>query len=328
MHSLVGPRRWIIPLFERSAPFLQFGFLPLEHFLAGRAGTAELEENPPLFIIGPPRSGTTLLYCVLTSYYRLAYISNFSEHYFRTPVVGAMLERLLEVPAGKSGYHFEYGYISGPGAPHEAGRFWAEIFPASGKGYVARGTTPAARLQQLRAATAGITRIYKAPVITKSVNNSLRISPIMEALPEARFIVCHRDMTENAISILKARKARNALQTVPDAWWSAEPVETAQLKGKSLAYQAAAQVFYIHRQIAADRARFGTERFVEVNYESFCADVGGVLRQINAFMAAAGCQLSVAGEVPGTFPVHHDKTVSTDERREIAATLHTLHRLT
>jgi len=303
---------------------MQFGMLPLESYLTGFDDEAKLEGAPPLFIIGPPRSGTTLLYQVLTTYYRLAYISNFSEKFYRAPVSGVLLERLLSVPAGKPGYRFEYGYIPGPGAPHEAARFWKEIFPDSAKRYVARGMTPAAKLQRLRHSIIGLTRACKAPVVMKSVNNSLRIAPILEALPEARFIVCHRDMKKNAISILKARKARISQQGVQEAWWSAEPVEVEQLKGKSLAHQAAAQVFYIHRQIAEDRASLGEERFIDVNYERFCADVGGTLQKIGTFLAAAGCQLSIVGEVPDTFHVHSDTSASSDEIDEIVATLRTL----
>ena len=39
-------------------------------------------EKPPIFIIGPPRSGSTLLYQVLTSYFDLSYFKNLHSKYY------------------------------------------------------------------------------------------------------------------------------------------------------------------------------------------------------------------------------------------------------
>ena len=54
--------------------------------------TEEKLEYPPIFIIGAPRSGSTLLYQVLTDYFEVGYISNLHAHFFGSP---ACLERLL-----------------------------------------------------------------------------------------------------------------------------------------------------------------------------------------------------------------------------------------
>ena len=58
------------------------------------------------------------------------------------------------------------------------------------------------------------------PLVFKNLYCSLRLEPIAHALPEALFVVMHRDQIENARSILAGRMRRSGDYA---AWWSAEP---------------------------------------------------------------------------------------------------------
>ncbi|NIU01843.1 MAG: hypothetical protein GWN01_13315, partial [Nitrosopumilaceae archaeon] len=41
---------------------------------------------PPVFILGPPRSGTTLLYQLMTCSFNFAYIPNIANKFYRCPI--------------------------------------------------------------------------------------------------------------------------------------------------------------------------------------------------------------------------------------------------
>ena len=43
------------------------------------------------FVLGPPRSGTTLLYELLLTRFRFAYFSNLAHRFYRTPVAASRL---------------------------------------------------------------------------------------------------------------------------------------------------------------------------------------------------------------------------------------------
>jgi len=61
----------------------------------------ELPENtlPPIFIVGAPRSGTTLLTQVLISSFELGYIDNISSKFWTNPLMGVIISNAIE-PSG------------------------------------------------------------------------------------------------------------------------------------------------------------------------------------------------------------------------------------
>ena len=82
----------------------------------------------PVFIIGPPRSGSTLFYQLLLSHFQLCYISNIVSGF---PKYMLRISRLF--PSLASGYRLGlkkdyYGFLPGIKAPSEAGKIFDKWF--------------------------------------------------------------------------------------------------------------------------------------------------------------------------------------------------------
>lgn len=88
--------------------------------------------DPIFFVVGPPRSGTTVLTQVLAYALKAAYITNINARFWLAPVTGALLsiEILGGDPAGNLGYQFfesRRGRTFGGGGIHEFGYFWKAL---------------------------------------------------------------------------------------------------------------------------------------------------------------------------------------------------------
>lgn len=254
---------------------------------------------PVVFVVGAPRSGTTLLYQALLQRFRFVYFSNLGAAFYRAPTFAQALERLPPFSSG-AGTAFEsrFGRTRGWRGPHEAARFWYRWFPSGEDVYVAPGATPRETLDGLRREVAGMIRVGGAPALFKNTFNSMRIAPLCEAFPEASFLVCSRDIVDVATSILRARVAETGRK---DGWWSVPPREFPRIRHHPYWRQVVEQAHFVCNQIAADRERFGEERFLEVRYEALCDAPRDQLDRVGGFLAARGVAPCASGELPERF---------------------------
>ncbi|MBD3418449.1 hypothetical protein GF412_05730 [Candidatus Micrarchaeota archaeon] len=277
---------------------------------------ADVNSHPPMFIIGPPRSGTTLLYQVLVNRYKLAYFSNFSANFPQTPIAALWIENTL-FPKGntKNAYTSKYGITKGWQGPHECGEFWYRWFPRGKYVYVAPGETSKVHLNELARNVTGMSKVTQSSVIFKNVYNSMRIAPIVEALPQASFLVCRRNLVDTAQSILSSREdTRDEI-----SWWSLPPKEIDVIKTHPYWEQVVEQVYYTYQQIMEDRIRFGRDRFLSIKYETLCRDTYSVLDKVEAFLISRGVKLEAYKDVPREFQMSTGQKVSDQDYQRIVA---------
>jgi LPS sulfotransferase NodH len=297
---------------------LSVALLPLERSISRKFGEIGINKYPPVFIIGAPRSGTTLLYKVLIEKLNLSYMSNLSAHFYPIPIVSTWLFKKLTNISYKREYEFEYGFIPGLASPSEFGEFWYQWFPRGKSVYVAPLQTPEHHLKQLRQAIGGFSYINRASVIFKNVYHSMRTAPICEAMHNARFIVCKRDYIETALSILNARK-----KITPDhrKWWSLPPKEIDSLVKLDYAEQIAGQIYYTYQQIDTDMNCYGKEKFLEIKYEEFCQDTHGTIKIIKYFLEKNGFRIEDKGDIPKYFRERKTKNLRKEDREKISSAI-------
>lgn len=270
---------------------------------------------PPVFIIGPPRAGTTLLYQLLVANYHFAYFSNLTARLFRAPVIALWLEeKLLPEYNSDAGYSSTYGQIQGIRAPHEAGEFWYRWFPRGDHVYVPPAVTDAAALRQLRCEVAGMSQVTQKPALFKNTYNSMRIAPISEALPEGCFLIMWRDPVDIAQSILSARV--DVLGN-KEEWWALPPKEIDEIRQHPYWEQVVEQVYYVYRQIEDDSRRFGTDRFYTMDYKRLCEETPDALSGVEGFLRERGVPLGASGMIPRQFTVSTGRRVDLDEFERI-----------
>ncbi len=253
-------------------------------------------EYTPVLIIGAPRSGSTLLYQVLTDYYDFGYLSNIHCDFYGSP---SLLERLFHPLRRRqtSNYTSKYGQAQGGTAPSECGQFWYRFFRRKPQ-YVPLEEVDPKKLVQFRAAIRALGNAFGKPVLFKNMNCALRLVPTAQALPEALFIVVQRDLVANAHSLLKTRRE---LYGDYSCWWSMEPPTIDSLKKLPPYAQVVEQIRHIYALIEKDRALVGSDRFIDIQYETFCDDTYSTLAKLDAFFKRYGVEISRRGEVPKNF---------------------------
>jgi hypothetical protein len=267
---------------------------PMEAWQLRREGD---DSQPACFVLGPPRSGTTLLYELMITRYRFAYLSNLAHRFYLTPVTGTFLGR-RGIQQWQGGFESNYGHIEGWAAPNEGGWIWNRWFPE--ESYLDDARAAALPVETIRNTVRAISRVLDAPFLNKNVMHSVHMRLLDAVFPGCVFVHLRRDPAENIRSILRAR-ANEGGPALREDWWSVKPRVWQRYRGDSHAIQAAAQVLYTHRDICEDAAKLGEERRIEVDYSVLCSDPRGTLDEIGAFLAGAGVNLVDHAEVPADF---------------------------
>ena len=85
---------------------------------------------PMVFIIGAPRSGTTLLSQLLSSSGLFGYINNFIARFWTAPTLGALIYKTVldHECRGNSSLQSHLGVTENLHEPHEFGYFWRRWF--------------------------------------------------------------------------------------------------------------------------------------------------------------------------------------------------------
>ncbi len=123
---------------------------------------------------------------------------------------------------------------------------------------------------------------------------------IAAILPEALFIVIHRDLADNGHSLLEGRiRVHGSVEQ----WWSAEPADVEDLRTLPPHQQVVEQIRSMDREVAGVEAAVGSSRFMHVSYERLCDEPLAVLTEIERFCTAQGVPLrSRDVSLPSSFP--------------------------
>jgi hypothetical protein len=272
------------------------------HAVEVRLGRRWMDERlpyPPIFVVGAPRSGSTLLYQLLTDRFEVGYLAN---GHARSPGAPSLVERTRGLVRRRSGalgdYGSSFGNTSGELGPSECGPFWYRFFPRRPH-YVTADGFPVRARRELRAAVGAFIEVCGGPVVYKNVYSTVRMEALAAALPEALFVAIHRDVAANARSILEARLRVAGTQ---EAWWSVEPPGVEEMLELPPHEQAVEQVRALDVLVEEAEASIGSERVLHVAYEDLCADPNRELDRVRQFVADTGCELRGRGEVPASFP--------------------------
>ncbi|HEY2354115.1 MAG TPA: sulfotransferase [Gaiellaceae bacterium] len=265
----------------------------------GRRWIDEPLAFPPIFVVGAPRSGSTLLYQLLTDRFDVGYLAN---GHAQQPGAPSLVERrrgLVRRRQGELGdYSSSFGNTAGELGPNEAGPFWYRFFPRRPH-YVAAADFPPAARRELRAAVGAFVDACGRPVVFKNVYSTARIEAIAAALPEALFVAIHRDLDANVRSILAARLE---ITGAYDNWWSVEPPGVERLRELPPDEQVAGQVRALGELVAQVEEAIGSQRVLHMSYEDLCADPRAQLERVAELVTANGHRLGDRGEVPASFP--------------------------
>jgi hypothetical protein len=273
---------------------------------------------PPIFIIGAPRSGTSLLYELMITRFRFAYMSNAAHRFFKTPLAATRLfER--QIATWRGDFTSQYGHIEGWGAPNEGGWIWQRWLRDSD--WIDGNQFPDAHVRELRQLTSGFARLADAPFLNKNVMHSNRIRLMTKIWPEALFIEVRRETLDNARSILRAERAAGGPDMSGDGWWSVRPRLAADYAGQPDTVRSVAQVVGVARDIEEDIASVDSAKLLRIDYGDFCAAPRAAMAQVASFLERDGCTVAQRHEVPATFEMRPSRLLAPDDEAALARSL-------
>ncbi len=277
------------PLLEQLLAELGDDLAPAEERLVARY-RGRPAEFPVLLVFGPLRSGTTLFMQWLANTGLAACPTNLLSRFYRAPILGAKIQRLLTEPQydfrGELGefsasvdYRSENGKTQGALAPNEFWYFWRRFLPEPGRDVwsddeLRRDVDAPTLLAELT----GLADVFRKPFAAKAMLFNYNIRFLDAILEKALFVQIRRDPVDNAASVLEARQRQFGDAA---AWYSFDVPESARLRERDPLEQAAGQVRAIDRAVTAGMATVDARRKLVVRYEDFCADPAALFAELS-----------------------------------------------
>ena len=254
---------------------------------------------PLIYIVGLPRSGTTLLSQLLSRYLPVGYINNLIARFWRNPVVGI---RLSQVVFGsdirqKIELASTHGVTAEPWGPHEFGYFWRH--------WLRLDEAPTHKLSKTHLDSLDCTGLamtlnrmaaaIEAPLVFKNIICGFQAEFLTKIRPNSLFILIERDPKAVAASLLRSRQQRYGDESV---WWSLKPSTFDEIRCLPTAQA------QIERQIADGRSDFHAEllqsdvNLIRITYEDLCRDPLNSIQMVADASAALGYPMELLGSPP------------------------------
>ncbi|MBW1873098.1 MAG: sulfotransferase, partial [Deltaproteobacteria bacterium] len=285
-------------LLMKTAGQLAGALSRLEGMLFGDAGPL----HPPIFILGLPRGGTTLMYQVLCHCYRFAYPSMAANS---LPFSAALVSWLCRRFRGDyvSDFQSHYGRLRGLTSPGE-GTMWNLWFEKDRTYRSANDVRPDAVREMVRM-VGRIERIYGHPFINKNLRHVNRLPALAEIFPRCLFVVIMRNPRDAVLSLLRGRLE---MQGSFNRWFSVRPRSFVAHRDLAPERQVVFQIKGLIDDLLEDMPRIGTKRFIAVPYEEFCRSPANHLSMISSFLSGHGVPVLPSHPPPKPFLPVRDRT--------------------
>lgn len=241
----------------QKAKIEEYGSQPLKH--------------QPIFIIGAPRTGSTILYQTITNLFDVLYVDNLVCKFHQNFFFGLWLSDKIYGNKPHNNYKADHGDTKKYGyhAPSECGQFWYRWLPKDHH-YIEADEIPEEKLEEIRREVTAVVNYFDKPLVFKNLNAGQRIKILAKIFPKAYFINIKRDPLFNAQSILLAKRKLG----IPDAkYWSIMPKNIRELEVINDPYeQIIKQIYFLRKCIDNDKNLVKKDRFFELNFENINMD--------------------------------------------------------
>jgi hypothetical protein len=270
-------------------------------------------EHPFLFVVGLPRSGTTLLSQLLAYCLDVGYVDNFAARFWLAPVHGLRLGRILLGGDKAAAFESDYARTRDLRGIHEFGYFWRHWLRKETFGDVVRSRELEGTIDWdgLRLTLANVQRELGKGYVGKNMLGAYHTARLSEVLGKVLWVYIERDPLDVCVSILDARRKH---YHDPRAWWSYVPLEYDRLEGLDEWQQVAGQVHYLQRLYESALTALGDRAF-RTTYGDLCRHPGTLLEAISARSESLfGEAFAISGPPPASFPVRRHE--GRDEEKE------------
>jgi hypothetical protein len=243
----------------------------------------DMPNYPVIFIVGGPRSGTTLMMQWLAASGLFGYPSNLMARFYRSPYIGALIHEMLFNPDYQykddfsdllpftliSRFESDLGKTIGTAAPNVFWYFWRRFFDFGDCPYLNKEQQQSADTEEFVKELAAIESAFDRPFALKGIIVNWNLEFIDKLFEKALFIHVRRSPAYQMNSILKARERFRGDRKL---WWGFKTPEFADLTFKSPEEEVAAQIFFTRRAISTSFENIQENRWMSVDYERFCCN--------------------------------------------------------
>ncbi|WP_377194785.1 sulfotransferase [Ruegeria meonggei] len=264
---------------------------------------------PHIFILGAPRSGTSLFYELMTTQFAFAYFTNLAHRFYKTPLAATRIGRPF-ISRHKPAYQSDYGHISGWAAPNEGGWIWQRWLEDGP--WVDESRIVELPVGEIRSTLAGMSYLSAAPFINKNVMHSNRVRLLDALFPGCLFLEVQRDARDTARSIIRAQRRNKGPETDEDEWWSVRP---SNASGDTDIERACHQVLGVAQDIEHDCAYVGADRHFRVDYAALCTNPQNILSDVAQFLSDRNVPTLPLKQdpAPETFSLRPSKPLSPED---------------
>jgi len=229
-------------------------------------------------IIGNPRSGTTILQQWMASLGVFSYPTNLLTRFSYAPYIGALTQKMLFDPdydyhgdfqdiRSEVNFQSDLGKSKGALACNEFQHFFRNHMPNFDLEWLDGEALNRVDCSGIEKGLASIEAVLEKPFVTKGSLMQLNLDYFSERLSNLFWIHITRDPIYVMQSILTAREAFYGDRSI---WWSSKPKEYRWLKDMDVHHQIAGQVFFTDKAIEDALTKLPDDRWMAVQYESFC----------------------------------------------------------
>jgi hypothetical protein len=240
---------------------------------------------PACFIVGVPRSGTTVLFQAMARHVDITYINNFVARYWMAPLAGLMRYQRSHGQGPKTiPLRSSFGVADGVHSPHEFAWFWQFHCGFFETDDLIEMELDMFDWSSIRREIEGIAGWGRRPVVFKSLNYVVyNVKRFARELANSKFIYIRRDLRYVIQSIMENRIARYGTE---DQWWTIRPRDIGQWRSVPPLDQVVHQALDIRNALELSIYDLPAERRLVVDYEDLVEDTPSVVKAVANFLGA------------------------------------------
>ncbi|MEA2060763.1 MAG: sulfotransferase [Thermodesulfobacteriota bacterium] len=216
----------------------------------------------PVFIIGAPRTGSTILYQTLTNLYDVLYINNTISKFYRNFFWFFGVSNAVFGAKPHNNFQSYHGNTKGLNSPGECGSFWYKWLPKD-RHFIDCHDINFKSIEQIRLEISAVINYFGKPLVFKNLSAGQRIRLLIQCFPEAKFIFITRNPIYTAQSVVKAKQN---LGLNDNEFWSIMPYNVKELKCLPWYEQIVKQIYFLEKQIVEDSCLIKNGHFFTIYY--------------------------------------------------------------
>ncbi|RZB31519.1 MAG: hypothetical protein SRB2_04488 [Desulfobacteraceae bacterium Eth-SRB2] len=256
-----------------------------------------------IFVLGLPRSGTTLITQVIFSSLNVMCTNHLIARFWKAPLVGAFLSKLVFGSLKETLFSSTYAKTSFPWEPHEFSWFWHDIMNISVLDQKPiKIDINKIDWNKVRRKICNLNQILESNLVHKPLELvGYHLEHFSSMFEKAVFVYIERDQLDVAYSLAEARL--NHFNDL-NVWWSSYPPASQFMKIRNSPYnvQIAGQVKFLADMYEQKISHLQENQLVRISYKALCDDPVSLLNELVNKANRLGCNLRVL-DIPGKFEV-------------------------